>query len=188
MNKVFLYTTSCILTILFCACNNKIIIQRKDSKLPVIVRMNNKYKSVNGILFPFNLSIVNSNLVIKKFIEIEYEYGFRKNCYGLELYENNKKISNNKLKIIKGRDVLEYQIYTRHAFDTTKLIHTQLQPYLEKMIELNQDTLHIGTVTEFKKSYPEIFKMLTENDTISIDFYERKNKYFSNKQAIPANW
>ena len=89
---------------------------------------------------------------------------------------------------MQGRKKLAYHVYTRHAFDTTRLIHNSLVTYLEKMLELNQDTLHIGTVADFKEIHGKLFKMLTENDTISIRHLKGKNSGLGERVAVPANW
>ncbi len=188
MNKISKYIGFCTLLLLVFGCSNNILLQRIDSDKPVVVIMNNKIERIVGIKYPFNLVIYNKSFSKKDFSKIIYEYGFCNRSYGIELYRDNKKISNNQLKVVKGKNKALFQVYSLHAFDTTKLIHKDLKLYLEKMLELNQDTLCIGTVAEFKEKHSELFKMLTENDTISIRYLKNENSGLGERIAIPANW
>ncbi|MBN1464099.1 MAG: hypothetical protein JW922_10595 [Paludibacteraceae bacterium] len=188
MNKLSSFKVLIFFLIATSGCSNKIVLRRTDSSKPVIVRMNKEIQKVNGVLFPIVLTIENTTLSKKEFGQIIYEYGFHRRGYGIELYLANKLISNNQLKVVRGRQSIEYLVYTRHAFDTTNMIHEELQPYMNKMLELNQDTLHIGTVNEFREKHPELFNLLTENDTISISYLKGKDSGLGERIAIPVNW
>lgn len=54
------------------------------------------------------------------------------------------------------------------------------------MLAENKDTLHIGTVREFKKRHENLFKYLTKNDSISIRFLEGKS--LGKRLTIPVKW
>ena len=189
MNKLLKYLGYAYILIIVIGCSKNIIIQRVDSNDPIIVRVGKgQTKVISGIKFPFILSIENSSFFKKKFMEIDYEYGYERQGAGIELYKDNQVVSNYNLKIIYGNRKVNYLVYSRHFTDILESTQDQLKPYFEKMLELNQDTLHIGTVAEFKEKHGELFKMLTENDTISIRFLKNKNSGLGERIAIPANW
>ncbi len=188
MSKLINYTILSVLQLSLLGCNNEIVLHKTDSNKPVVVRMNKKIQKLNGIYFPFNLTIENTTFSGKLFGKIIYVYSFRAKGAGVVLYNEDTEISNYKPKIVPRNSSQRYQVYSRHMFDTTRLINEDLKPYLEKMIELNQDTLHIGTVAEFKKNHAELFKMLTENDTISIRYLKNENSGLGERIARLANW
>ncbi len=188
MNNKGIFVLPVLLVIVLSGCSNKIILQRLDTEKPVVVRMNAKQKVITVIEFPFNIVIENLTLSKKEFGKIDYEYNNTKRGVGILLYRDDLEIRNNQLQTVQSHKSLNYFAYTGHFTEFTEFTQAQLQPYLEKMIKLKQDTLHVGSVAEFKVNHPELFKMLTEKDTISIRFYERKSKHFSNRQAIPASW
>lgn len=57
------------------------------------------------------------------------------------------------------------------------------------MLSLKKDTLHIGTVDEFKQTYKELFESLTKNDSISIQLLDSSTKSGLGKRiAVPVKW
>ncbi|MFL0083373.1 hypothetical protein V2665_10375 [Tenacibaculum maritimum] len=54
------------------------------------------------------------------------------------------------------------------------------------MLTTNKDTLHIGTVTEFRQKHPKLFQQLTKDDRISIQFLEGKK--LGKPISIPVTW
>ena len=57
------------------------------------------------------------------------------------------------------------------------------------MIHLKKDTLHIGTVKEFKEKHRELLNKVTNEDSISIRFIDKNTKYGLSKPiSIPVNW
>ncbi len=73
-----------------------------------------------------------------------------------------------------------------HFLDSTKSIQQQFKPYIEKILKENKDTLHIGTVAEFKKKHKELFEKLTKNDSISIQFLDGKK--LGERITVPVEW
>ena len=187
MNKIRIIIVS-LFVISFLACNGYIYLKREDTNKSVIVRMNEEEKVITSIKLPFRFVVKNNTLKKMEFYKVYYEYGFRRKGAGIELYKDDKKISNYDHKVIRSHKSLNYFIYSRHITDSTQFIQDQLKPYVNKMLELNQDTLHVGTVAEFKERHPELFKMLTENDTISIRHLKGRNSGLGERIAIPANW
>ena len=41
------------------------------------------------------------------------------------------------------------------------------------MLAQNKDTLHIGTVQEFKKKHKKLFELFTKNDSLSIQIFRK---------------
>ncbi len=188
MNKAIKVVQFSLILIWLCSCSNKINLQRKDVNNPVIIRMNEDILKITGIKFPFEFEIENKSFLKRKIGKIIYEYGYEEGGVGVLLYFDGHEINNNGLKVVRGKRELKYFAYSRHFTDSTKFTQKQLAPYVAEMLKLNQDTLCIGTVSEFKENHAELFKMLTENDTISIRYLKDKNSGLGERIAIPANW
>ena len=54
------------------------------------------------------------------------------------------------------------------------------------MLVENKDTLHIGTVDEFKKRHKALFEKLTNGDSISIQFLDGKK--LGERITVPVEW
>jgi hypothetical protein len=178
-----------LLFIIISSCKNiKEIINLKkvDTDKPVIIKMNKDLEKVTGLKLPFILTIDNLSSSKKEFIKINYNYSFKEKGVGLELYENDKKISNNKKKRVQPKSSLNYLIYTRHFTDSIKSTQHQFKPYIEKMLKENKDTLHIGTVAKFKKNHKNLFEKLTKNDSISIQLLD--GKQLGERITVPVEW
>ncbi len=188
MNKLLLAIGSCLVFTLIISCNNSIVLTQADTNKSIIVRKNKELGTISIIQFPLRLIIENQSLLKKKFSSIDYDYGFNDKGSNIILIDKNKALYNYQLKVVSAREKKEYLVYTVHFTDSSRFIQNQLRPYAEKLSELNQDTLHIGTVAEFKKNHAELFKMLTENDTISIRYLKNENSGLGERIAIPANW
>ena len=65
-------------------------------------------------------------------------------------------------------------MYSGHFTEFNDFTQQQLQPDVSKILKLNQDTLHVGTIAEFKENHAELFNMLTEYDRISIRLLKTK--------------
>ncbi|CAA0159044.1 conserved hypothetical protein [Tenacibaculum maritimum] len=167
-------------------------ITRKNTKLPVIIRLNKKYQKIIGIKFPINMDIKNTSSSEQSFIKVNYEYNSipRELAYGVSLFKKKKasliRISNNQKKGIPSYSSKEYILYTRHFVDSISSIQQQFKPYINQMLTTNKDTLHIGTVTEFRQKHPRLFQQLTKDDRISIQFLEGKK--LGKPISIPVTW
>nr|WP_320117752.1 hypothetical protein [uncultured Marinifilum sp.] len=174
---------------------NTITINHSNTYFPIIVRMTKEDNSIIGIRFPNKITVENKSLFKESFVKIEYRY---KNIplernYGIGLFEqeNGKliKTSNNKKKTISSKGSIEFVYYTRHFVDSTKSIQLQFKPYIDKMVRLGKDTLHIGTVDEFKQTHKELFESLTKNDSISIRFLDSSTESgLGERIAVPVKW
>ncbi len=54
------------------------------------------------------------------------------------------------------------------------------------MLAENKDTLHIGTVKEFKQKHTALFHKLTKGDSISIQFLD--NNKLEERITVPVEW
>ncbi|WP_233268673.1 hypothetical protein [Cellulophaga sp. L1A9] len=144
------------------------------------------------IQFPNKITISNNSFSSENFITLDYKYNNvpigRDLHIGLFSQEGNIliKTTNNSRKTIPGNKSLEYVYYTRHFVDSTEAIQQQFKPYVQEMLEENKDTLHIGTVSDFKKNHKELFERLTKNDSISVQFLDG-NK-FGERISVPVEW
>ena len=162
-----------------------------DTEYSVILRKSEREKKITYIRLPKKLRLENGFLTNRMFKRIVYSYKINKDkCLGLVLYQKKNdslsRISNNKKKAISAKESLEYIYYTRHFIDSTKSIQQQFKPYIEKMLAENKDTLHIGTVDEFKQQHKELFEKLTKNDSISIQFLDGKK--LGERITVPVAW
>lgn len=198
MNKLLKLLIWGIFLLLFYNCESikkGIRINYLDTDMSIIIRMTKEDNSIIGIGFPKKINVENKSFFKESFVKIEYRYNNipRERNYGIGLFEQENEIlaniSNNKKKTIPSKGSVNYILYTRHFVDSTKSIQQQFKPYIEKMLRLNKDTLHIGTVTEFKKKHKELFESLTKNDSISIRFLDSSTKSgLGERLAVPVKW
>ncbi|CAA0237802.1 conserved hypothetical protein [Tenacibaculum maritimum] len=184
------------LILLIISCNStkrNIILHQKTTKKPIIIRASLEDSTIYEIKLPNRLKITNKALFAKSFIMINYLYQDSLSKWAdrnIQLFRINDEtlitISNNKRKTIAGRESLEFIYYTRHFLNPSKSTQQQFKPYLKKMLTTNKDTLHIGTVTEFRQKHPKLFQQLTKNDRISIQFLEGKK--LGKPISLPVTW
>lgn len=187
MNKIKFSLLSA-LALIFISCNSNsqkhLEINQKNTELPIIFRLakddNNRLIRVQ---FSREIQIQNKSLFKESFVKIEYHYNETVPVgrdLGIGLFEydfdNLKSISTRGKKNIPSKSSVNYILYTRHFLDSTKSVQQQFKPYIEKMLSSGKDTLHIGTVAEFKKKHKELFESLTKNDSISIRFLDSSTK------------
>ena len=178
MNKAFFFFAFFFSII---GCKEKLTILKVTStKNSIIVKYSEEKDIVYGIKIPFELEINNRSSDAKDFITIDYEYNPYNKGVGEEVYLGkgvSYKIRNNKIKTVNPLSNKIYLIYSRYRIDRIDSINKfqfELRTYKEKMLAQGKDTLHIGTVKEFKQKHMELFKKLTEGDSISIQFLEGK--------------
>jgi hypothetical protein len=196
MNNLLKMLLPIILSILLFSCNNlkkSIKINELNNTNPIILKLSASDSTIIVSKFPNKIEIKNISYSKESFIMIDYFYNDSLTKWrnlGIELYEIDnqklKRISNNKKKTIPSKENLEYIVYTRHFVDSTKSTQQQFKPYIKKMLAENKDTLHIGTVKEFKKNHGELFKALTKGDSISIQFLDGKK--LGERVTVPVVW
>ena len=197
MNKILKIFIFAILVLSSYCCGNvheTLIVRQSNVDYPLIIRLS-KENTIIRLQVPKKIIIENKSFLKESFVEIEYDY---KNIplerdlrIGLFEQENDTlvKISNNKKKTIPSKGNVNYILYTRHFVDSTKSIQQQFKPYIEKMLKLGKDTLHIGTVAEFKQTHKELFESLTKNDSISIRLLDSSTKSgLGERIAVPVKW
>ncbi|CAA0223949.1 hypothetical protein [Tenacibaculum maritimum] len=191
MNNYF----TILLLFLFITCKTvkrTIIITQKETILPVYALLSNDTKKIIRLCFPIKVNLKNTSSSEQSFIKVNYEYNSipRELAYGVSLFKKKKasliRISNNQKKGIPSYSSKEYILYTRHFVDSISSIQQQFKPYINQMLTTNKDTLHIGTVTEFRQKHPKLFHQLTKDDRISIQFLEGKK--LGKPISIPVTW
>jgi hypothetical protein len=154
--------------------------------------LNRRHKKIIGIKFPQKINIKNNSSKRAFFVKIGYEYNSvsKEKAYGISLFKKNGnsliELSNNKKKEITAFSNKEFIFYTRHFVDSVLSIQEEFKPYIERMLAENKDTLHIGTVSDFKKKHKKLFEKLTKNDSIYIRFLEKKK--LGKRITVPVNW
>ncbi|PID68990.1 MAG: hypothetical protein CR968_00200 [Flavobacteriia bacterium] len=173
--------------------NHKVsITQRKVSQKVIIRTASDNKNSIIRIQFPNEIILKNNSLRKRDLLTINYIYNNipsnRNLNLGLYTRKNGTlmRVRNNKKKIIPSKDSLNFVFYSRHFVDSTKSTQKQFKPYVEKMLGLDKDTLHIGTVSEFKQKHEELFEKLTKGDSISIQFLDGKK--LGERITVPVKW
>lgn len=165
-------------------------IRLKETNLPIIVRLNKKYNFISRINFPNTIQLENKSTHPKSFLRIDYKYFPYTKGIGEDVYESENKIlvkiRNNQKKTVSPLKTKELIVYSWYRLDSTTLTQQQFKPYIEKMLAEGKDTLHIGTVSEFKSKHKELFDKLTQNDSISIQFLEGKK--LGERITVPVEW
>lgn len=200
MNKIKLSLLS-VIAIIFISCNSNshkyLEINQNNTELPIILRLAKDDKShLIRIQFSRKIQLINKSLFNKSFVRINYHYNKTVPMgrdLGIGLFEhdcdNLISISTRGEKNILSKSSANYILYTRHFVDSTKSIQQQFKPYIEKMLKLGKDTLHIGTVAEFKQTHKELFESLTKNDSISIRLLDSSTKSgLGERIAVPVKW
>ncbi|WP_417784753.1 hypothetical protein [Tenacibaculum sp.] len=168
------------------------ILQKKATEKTIIRTASNNKNRIITIQFPNKITLQNNSFLDKEILTVDYKYNNippnRNLNLGLYVKEKGKlkRVRNNKKKIINSKGSLNFIFYSRHFVDSTKSIQQQFKPYVAKMLAENKDTLHIGTVTEFKKKYAALFEKLTKGDSISIQFLD--NGKLGEYVTVPAKW
>ncbi len=193
MNNFFIY----ILFFFTISCDNNnqdIIIKQSNIQQNIIIQSSVKNKTdIVSIRFPKKLTLKNSSNSNFNFKTIDYKYSDSLSNWAnrnirLYRFENDSliKTSNFKSKKIEAKQNSDYIFYTMHIINSDENIQRQFDSYVEKMLLENKDTLHIGTVKEFKKEHKELFEQLTKGDSISIQFLD--GKALGEKITIPVKW
>ena len=177
-----------VLIFLF-GCNSKknlIELTQLNSSYPIILYMNKEYKEIVRIKLPLKIRLQNNSYSTKEYASIKYKYHPYKKGIGNPIYVENrnklKRVKQSKKKEIGAYKSKEYILYSRHRVDTSNSIQSQFSSYIKEMISLNQDTLTIGTIQQFKKSHRELLNILTEKDSVSINIWKDKDV------TIPISW
>ncbi len=175
------------------SCNTikqEIQIKQFESKKEITLWYSKKMKTISVISIPIQTEITNFFSKKITFLNYKYIYGnkLKGNPMKMYLVKNNKLIkqSISRKKPINAKSSKQFLIYTKHFVDTVKYSRSYFNPYIKKMLRENKDTLHIGTVSEFKQKHSKLFKKLTENDSISIQFLD--NDKFGERITIPVKW
>lgn len=186
-----------VLFLLF-SCNSlkkeKLSIKVLKANYKVVIKFSkDNAADIISVKIPTKISIKNLNNSEVNFNTVEYKYqdslsNWANRNLSLYVVENFflKKISNFKKKKISNYEENEYMIYSRHFLDSSKATQKQFRPYIKRMLTENKDTLHIGTVKEFKKNHKELFEKLTKNDSISIQFLDGNN--LGERVTVPVEW
>ncbi|CAL2104599.1 hypothetical protein [Tenacibaculum sp. 190130A14a] len=186
-----------LITFIFFGCKSvdeKINFSHQKINSNIIIRSASDNKnSIIRIQFPSKLTLTNNSKICDiDFLVLEYKYAniaSTKN-YNIAYYTENKgkltRVKNNKKKTISPNTSIDYIVHTRHYVDSSRATQKHFEPYVDRMLKENKDTLHIGTVTEFKQKHKDLFEMLTKNDSISIQLLD--NGKFGKRITVPIEW
>lgn len=134
----------------------------------------------------FSHSHVNKN--VSEYIRIvDAEYLYQNKHDKLEKYKRGGPlmyiVESDTLSMTHGADkrrrlsqdtIKEFVFETRHALNEDSSTQTMLTQYLQKMRELDKDTLHIGSIQQLKKTNPTLLKNFLQDDSIYISFWKKR--------------
>ena len=180
--------------IILCSCKNtndvfKIAQSRSEKR--IILRMASEDSTILSVKMPNKFELKNNSYTNRAFVKIDYKYNHKESKWrnlGFELYDVEKyqPVTTRGKKTILGNKKLQYVYYTRHYLDSTKSTQKHLKVYVEQMLKENKDTLHIGTVADFKVKHKELFEKLTKKDSISIRFLDGEK--MGERIMVPVEW
>ncbi|WP_234859299.1 hypothetical protein [Aquimarina aquimarini] len=192
MNKYNFFITLLFLVFANCKPSNDIVsIKVKAQNNPIVAKFSKQDSTISFLKFPMTVSILNKkkNKIFIKDVDYIYKNAFKSLSLGSELFttssEGLRKI-NDKSNMISSKENKVYINYSRHYIDTSEFFQGRLKEYSLKMLSENKDTLHIGTVKEFKAKHAELFNKLTKNDSISIQFLDGKE--LGERITVPVKW
>jgi hypothetical protein len=176
-----------------CSVEKSVQIRQIDTELPVLIRYNAEDSDVFKIRFPFSFEYSHSFLLRRLRVKgVAYYYcrEFGKSYLGysgdwspnVSVYQKDRarlidrgiEGRKNAKPVVSRFQSQELIAYTSHDIDTSAAVQNLFKPYLERMKTLTGggDTLFIGTFDEFRKSQPELTKVLLEGDSIRFDIYK----------------
>jgi len=160
-------------------------IEQVETNYPVIVRGDLDKNRIFSVNIPLAFKYTNESSTKRKVNSVRFynceTSGTNNGNYwkgGLIIYENrnntleriNSHFSNT--NAIGASESQEFVAYTNHTFDSTQDVQLELKPYLDLIKKRGtvsaKDTLSVGTFDEFKKTHPELIKVLLEGDSISF--------------------
>ncbi len=187
MNNLYKIVLLFVLLLTIISCNGKLILTKAESDKDVVIRLNTEHQVLTVIQFPYQLLIANKSFQKKYFCDIKYNYSLDSNSKFILLYQGNKEIPFNGLKEVSAKGSINYFAYSAHFIYKSEYIQKQLRPYIDQMLELDQDTLAIKFV-DFKNEHEELLKEITKFDSISIRTLKSDKSWDGERIAIPANW
>lgn len=178
MNNIEKILISFSIVFLFVGCQStkdSIEMKQLDSSLPVVLRLSNKDEKIRMINFPIRFKMINNSLRKRTYSSVEYVYNDFFGGVGAPLYVENgkklKRVSKSKWKEISLFDSIVYVSYSRHRIDSSRVIQNLFKPYVDKMIALDQDSLAIGTLKDFKMNHPKFLQEVLSKDSLKVCFF-----------------
>ena len=148
----------------------------------IIARYNKKYKKIYRLNIPIKVKISSNDY--KNAFNIDYKYIPFQKGIGIDLYDlEENEITNKRIDLLKNN---EFIVYTWFRIDSSFTIQKKFQNQIRKAVIENKDTLHIGTVSEFKAKHPILFEKLTKNDSISVRLLE--DGKLGKRITVPVKW
>ncbi len=186
-----------LVMLFFClaSCKTKkqhIDIKFSKSNQEVTLFYSEKMNTVSVISLPFDVEVTNPSFEKKAFRNYTYKYGnqLKGNPIKLFLIDNNELIkqSFSKEKYINSKTTNKYLIQSKHFVDTTKFNKVFFKNYIEKMQNLKQDTLNIGTMSQLKVKHKDLLDQLIKNDSVTFLFLNKKSKSGFKKETFPVEY
>ena len=118
---------------------------------------------------------------------LSYEQGWNYN-----LLVNKEKNGELLTPYRRGRiviDSLSNEIFVFHTGHSIRyedsILQSVFRPFISQIKNTGKDTLHIGTIQEFKKKYPEIINLLLQDDSVQFWIYTPWSKDNGNHFILP---
>lgn len=192
MNRVMRHLLIFLVFISLTSCKTikeTIRIEQLSTELPVVLKYDNKNKTIWSIRIPIKIKLTNSSFKSRKFSRINYLYNPEENWGNsptIYLVNNSKlsKVNKSNIYNINGYSSKEYILYTQHFIDTIKYSSTYFKDYIYKIKANNNDTLAVKSIKEFKNKHSKLVKYLLENNFINISFIKSYGKEYEQEVGV----
>jgi hypothetical protein len=194
--KMMKTTYILVLLVLLCACKSAeqaIKISQIISDQQITLRYAENRNVIYLIEFPFVFEYKNTSLKKRRIVGANYYYNnvvFGRTSSGegswnanvLLYYEIDKQLIRRDKMLpdkhyINMFEVHKIVVESGHPIDSSRVMQSHFQSYIERMRELNTDTLSIGTIQEFVQLHPQLAETLLKGDSISFNIRDKKGKW-----------
>ena len=177
---------------------NSVLVEQIESNFPIVIRYDSIKDYIFRIQFPLMFKVCNMSNNSKQMGHISYYYKDIKYALSYEqgwnynLLINKEKNGEHLTPYRRGRIVIDslsnenFVFHTGHSIRyEDSILQSVFRPFISQFKNTGKDTLHIGTIQEFKKKYPEIINLLLQDDSIQFWIYTPWSKDNGNHFILP---
>ena len=177
---------------------NSVLVEQIESNFPIVIRYDSIKDYIFRIQFPLMFKVCNMSNNSKHMGHISYYYKDIKYALSYEqgwnynLLINKEKNGELLTPYRRGRIVIDslsnenFVFHTGHSIRyEDSILQSVFRPFISQIKNTGKDTLHIGTIQEFKKKYPEIINLLLQDDSIQFWIYTPWSKDNGNHFILP---
>ncbi|TPN82811.1 hypothetical protein [Aquimarina algicola] len=155
-----------------------------ETNEPIILWYNIEADVITRVMFPYNIMMYNKTNNDYVVNSVRYLYRRQDDNYsggiggGKLHYKTNENFylftDNGKSFKINQKDSLDYLLYSLHILKEKNTEQQQaLEIYKEEMRAQQKDSMHVGTLKQFRKKHPELTEYFLERDSIRISYRKK---------------